>query len=129
MLEDECYANLNMNPEGNYLCGYIYNDNYLCVSDYNNNCIKIWDLVKKVKYNEIKYDGRNGYEIIPWNNKYTIVGYEGGFVIINIEEGKMVKKIRIDNTYVYGVKKMKLSKLGECLFIADDKYNIKLYSI
>ena len=129
MLEDECYANLNMNPEGNYLCGYIYNDNYLCVSDYNNNCIKIWDLVKKVKYNEIKYDSNFGYEIIPWNNKYAIVGSSGGFAIINIEEGKMVKKIKIGNTYVYGVKKMKLNKLGECLIIADSNYNIKLYSI
>ena len=85
MLEDECYANLNMNPEGYYYCGYIYNDNYLCVSDNNNNSIRIWDLVNKIIYKEIKYDGRYGYEIIPWNNKYTIVGCEGGFVIINIE--------------------------------------------
>ena len=44
MLEDECYANLTMNPEGLHCCGYIYNDNYLCVSDNNNNCIRIWDL-------------------------------------------------------------------------------------
>ena len=129
MLEDECYANLNMNPEGYHFCGYIYNDNYLCVSEYNNNSIRIWDLVNKIIYKEIKYDGRYGYEIIPWNNKYTIVGCEGGFVIINIEEGKMVKKIKLDNTDVKGVKKMKLNKLGECLIIADNKSNIKLYNI
>ena len=85
--------------------------------------------MNKIIYKEIKYDGRYGYEIIPWNNKYTIVGCEGGFVIINIEEGKMVKKIKLDNIYVYGVKKMKLNKLGECLIIADNNYNIKLYSI
>ena len=40
MLEDECYANLTMNPEGRYYCGYIYNDNYLCVSDYNKKLYK-----------------------------------------------------------------------------------------
>ena len=129
MLEDECYANLNMNTEGCYYCGYIYNDNYLCISDRKNNCIRIWDLVNKIIYKEIKYDGRYGKEIIPWNNKYTIVGCDDGFVIINIEEGKMVKKIKLDNIYVCGVKKMKLNKLGECLIIADNKYNIKLYSI
>ena len=109
MLEDECYANLKMNPEGYYCCGYIYNDNYLCVSEYNNNCIRIWDLVNKIINKEIKYDGRNGREIIPWNNKYAIVGCLGGFVIINIEEGKTVKQIKLDNTNVCGVKKIKLS--------------------
>ena len=129
MLEDECYANLTMNPEGYHCCGYIYNDNYLCVSDDNNNCIRIWDLVNKVKYKEIKYEDRYGYKIIPWNNKYTILGCYGGIVIINIEEGKIIKKIKLDNTYVQGVKKMKINKLGECLIIAHNNYNIKLYSI
>ena len=41
----------------------------------------------------------------------------------------MVKKIKLDNTNVYGVKKMKINKLGECLIISENKYNIKLYSI
>ena len=129
MLEDECYANLNMNSESDHFCGYIYNNNYLCVSDENNNCIRIWDLVNKIIYKEIKYDGRNGCEIIPWNNKYTIVGCDGGFVIINIEEGKMIKKIKLDNADVRGVKKIKLGNLGECLMISDNKSNIKLYYI
>ena len=128
ILEEECYANLNINPEGNHCCGYIYNDNYLCVSDYDNNCIRIWDLVNKIIYKEIKYDGSNGREIILWNNKYTIVGSWCCIVIINIEEGKMIKKIKLDNIYVCGVKKMKINKLGECLIISENNY-IKLYSI
>ena len=128
MLDDECYGNLTMNPEERHFCGYIYNDNYLCVSDYDNNCIRIWDLVNKVKYKEIKYEGRYGREIIPWNNKYTILGCYGGIVIINIEEGK-IRKIELDNIYVRGVKKMKINKLGECLIISDCNNNIKLYSI
>ena len=95
MLEDECYANLINNPEGKYYFGYIYNDNYLCVSDRNINCIRIWNILKKIIYKEIKYDGNYGREIIPWNNKYAIVGCNDSIVIINIEEGKMKKnKIR-----------------------------------
>ena len=129
MLDDECYANLTMNPEGDHYCGYIYNDNYLCVSDNDNNCIRIWDLVNKVKYKEIKYEGRCGRENIPWNNKYTILGCEGGIVIINIEEGKMIKKIKLDNMDVYGVKKMKINYIGKCLVISENINNIKLYSI
>ena len=41
MLEDECFANFNKEPEGYHLCGYIYNDNYLCVSDDDNKYIRI----------------------------------------------------------------------------------------
>ena len=41
----------------------------------------------------------------------------------------MVRKIKLDNTKVRGVKKMKINKLGECLIISDGDNNIKLYSI
>jgi len=134
MLKDECYATLTMNPEGKHCCGYIYNDNYLCVSDLDNNHIRIWDLVNKVIYKQINCDDKKGREIIPWNNKYAILGCDGGFVIINVEEGKMVKKIKLDNTYVEGVKKLKGSKIRECIMISisdnsDNSYKIKLYSL
>ena len=127
-LEDECYANLTTNSECSNLCGYIYKDNYLCLSDYNSTYIIIWDLINKIIYKKIEVWGINGREIIGWNDKYAIVGIENGIVIINIEEEK-VKKIEINNTYVYGVKKMKISKLGECLILSDSKKNIKLFSI
>jgi len=129
LLDDECYANLTMEHEGYHYSGYIYNDNYLCVSDDNNNSIRIWNLVNKVIYKEIKYDGKYGREIIPWNNKYAILGCFGGIVIVNIEEGKMVTKIKLDNTRVRGVKKMKINKLGECLIISDNNSSLKLYKI
>ena len=123
-----------MNPEGKHCCGYIYNDNYLCVSDLDNNYIRIWDLVNKEMYKQINYDGIRGREIIPWNNKYAILGCEGGFDIIDLEEGKLLKKIKIDNTYVEGVKKIRGNKLGECIMISisdnlDNSYKIKLYSL
>ena len=134
MLNDEFYANLIMNPEGKHCCGFICNDNYLCVSDLDNSCIRIWDLVNKEMYKQINFDGKRGREIIPWNNKYTILACEGGIAIIDIEEGKLVKKIKLDNTYVEGVKKIKGSKLRECIIISisdnsDNSYKIRLYSL
>ena len=41
----------------------------------------------------------------------------------------MIKKIKLDNVLVSGVKKMKLSKLGECLITSDSDGNIRLYNI
>ena len=134
MLKDEIYANLTMDPEGKHCCGYVYNDNYLCVSDLDNNNIRIWDLVNKVVYKQINYDGGKAREIISWNNKYAIIGCENGLAIINIEEGKMMKKIKLDNIFVEGIKKLKGSKIGECLVISisdnlESIYKIKLYSL
>jgi len=134
LLNDEFYANLIMNPEGKHCCGYIYNDNYLCVSDLDYSYIRIWDLVNKEMYKQINYDGKKGREILPWNNKYVIIAFEGGFHIIDIEEGKLVKKMKLDNTYVEGVKKLKGSKLNECIMMSisdnsDNSYKIKLYSL
>ena len=116
ILEDEYYGKLTKDPEGRHFCGYIYNDNYLCVSDNDNNYIRIWDLMNKVIYKQIKYDGY-GREIIPWNKKYIIVGSSGGIVIIDIEEGREVNKIKLD-TFVSGVKKKKLRGRGESLIIS-----------
>ena len=131
LLEDESYANLSMDPEGRNYCGYLYNDNYLCVSNYDQSFLRIWDLVNKVIYKQINYEAPNtcSYEIIPWNNNYSIFGCYDCFVIINIEEGKMVKKIDMKNEYIYGMKKIRLGQLGECLICSDSSNNIKLFSL
>ena len=106
-----------MFPEGSHYCGYLFNNNFLCVSDTENKYIRIWDLVNRSIYKQIKIDGYQGLEIIPWNPIYTIVACNDCFVIINIEEGKMVKKVIFeDNTsQLNGIKKIKLNDLGECL--------------
>ena len=110
------------------LCGYIYNNNYLCVSDNWNKYIRIWDLVNKSIYKQINYDAWNGLEIIPWNNKYTIIGCDSCFVIINIEEDKMIKKINSNKAKDFrGLKKIKMNDLGECL-IGSGNGNIELFS-
>ena len=132
IFEDENYANLSMDPEGSYYCGYLYNDNFLCVSDYDQQFIRIWDLAKKVIYKQINYDGTDcSYEIIPWNVNYSIFGCDGYFVIININEGKMVKKIDNSNLGdIRGIKKIKMGQLGECLICSGSSGNsIQLYSL
>ena len=134
IFKEECYFNFTMEKEAKFCCGYIYNNNYLCISDYNSNYIRIFDLLNKKIYKQISYDGKKAREIKPWNEKYAIVGCEAGFIIINIEEGIMVKKYAIDNILVEGVKKMKGNKLKESLIISisdnsDNSYKIKLYSL
>ena len=133
MLEDETYANLKFDPESQHYGGYLYNDNYLCVSHYHNKFIRIWDLVNKVIYKQINYDDPGyGYEIIQWNNQYSIVGDDKvSFVIIDIEEGKMVKRIQIKNitSELRGLKKIKLGQLGECLIGSDKEGNISLMGL
>ena len=133
IFEDENYANLSMDPEGSHYCGYLYNDNFLCVSDYSQKFIRIWDLAKKVIYKQINDDTSNGcsYEIIPWNVNYSIFGCDDSFVIININEGKMVKKIDNSNLgEIRGIKKIKMGQLGECLICSGSSGNsIQLYSL
>ena len=130
IFEDEKYAELPTQREGYQYCGYIYNQNYLCVSDRDNSLIRIWDLVNKNIYKQINYDGIGGYGIIPWNHAYTIVACETYFIVIDIEEGKMLKRILYeDEVKVKDIKKIKISNLGECLICSSEDNTIKLFNI
>ena len=131
MLEDENYAILKKDPDSNHFWGYIFNDNYLCVSDSDNKFIRIWDLVNKIIYKQIRYEADYSFGIIPWNNIYTIVACFDCFVIINIEESKMVKKVKLENTnpWLLTIRKIKTIQLGECLIGSDSYNNIRLFSL
>ena len=131
LLENECYTNLSMKPEHFHPCGFLYKDNYLCVSDNNNQIIRVWDLINKNIYKQINYDINRGYEILSWNKSYSILATKGCFVIFDIEEGKIIKRIHSDksNHYLQGIKKIKISDIGECLICADSDNCIKLYSL
>ena len=124
--ESENYATLISKPEGGHYCGFLYNDNYLCVSDSNNNLLRIWDLVKKSIYRIIKFDAQYGKEIVQWNDKYTIIGCNECLIIIDLEDGKEVKKIE-SNSNVLGVKKMKDDELGECLICSEGNNTITIF--
>ena len=131
LFEEECYASLNVEPEGSHYSGYIYNDNYLCVSDYFNSSIRIWDLVNKIIYKEIKYTGSYGSDIIHWNNIYSIIACGGGFVVIDVLKEKMLKMILLDNKKheLGSLKKIKINGVGECLICSDRSNNIRLFKI
>jgi WD40 repeat protein len=131
LLDDEIYATLSKDPEGYHYSGFIYNDNYLCVSDARNNFLRIWDLTNKSVDMEISFDASNAYEIIQWSKNIAIVGCKSCFVVIDISEGKMIKKVILDNTnnYLRGVKRIKMIQLGECLIGSDDSNNIRLFSV
>jgi len=131
LFEKECYASLNVEPEGSHYSGYIYNDNYLCVSDYFNSSIRIWDLVNKIIYKEIKYTGSYGSDIIHWNNIYSIIACGGGFVVIDVLKEKMLKMILLDNKKheLGSLKKIKINGVGECLICSDRSNNIRLFKI
>ena len=131
IFEDECYASLNVEPEGSHYSGYIYNDNYLCASDYFNSSIRIWDLVNKIIYKEIKYNGSYGSDIIHWNNIYSIIACGGGFVVIDILKEKMINKIILDNKKheLSSLKKIKFNGVEECLICSDRSNNIRLFKI
>ena len=130
IFDDENYANLIEEPEGGHYCGFVYNDIYLCVSDINNDFIRIWDLVKKVVNKTIKFSGKFGYEMVQWNATYTIIGCFQCLIIINIEEGKEVGKIKRYNGTIgtiFGLKKIYDKDLGECLICSENNNIIKIY--
>ena len=125
------YAVLRAEPKGIYTSGYLYNDNFLCVVDNEYNLIRIWDLVAKTIYKQISFDATYGYDIIPWNYKYTIVGCKACIIIIDINEEKVVKKISLNNEQceIRGLKKIYMEKYGECLIGSFSFNSIKLFAI
>lgn len=125
---NECYAKLTASGD-RYYCGFIYKKNYLCANDRNNKILRIWDLINKNIYKEIKYDGEIGKEIIPWNDTYTIIACNHCFIIVDIEKGKETNKITVEKSCLGGVKKIYLNNFGECLIAADFNNNIELFSL
>jgi len=131
ILKDEHYATLSNEPEGLHCCGYIFNDNFLCVTDYNNNLIRIWDLINKSIFSEIYYESNLAYGIIPWNDNYSIVACSGCLVIIDLKQKRMVNKISFKKLKpnFCGIKKIKLSNLGECVVCSDVNNSIRLFNL
>ena len=76
-----------------------------------------YGIINKVIYKQIEYKAKyqSVYEIVLWNNKYSIVGTHTAYVIIDIEEGKIIKINEVSNISIEGIKKIKLNNLGEYL--------------
>ena len=124
------YATLAYEPLGQFYWGYIYNQNNLYVSDDINNCISIWNLLNKTLNKTINCNAIKPREIIPWNNLNAIVACDDYLVIINIEDRKIIKKIKFDErkAWIRGVKKITIKNLGESLICSDGR-SIKLFPL
>ena len=127
IFEDEIYAILFLKgKDAKSYCGVVYKDIYLFESDYNNGVLRLWDLINK---NLIKmfYINNNLKGILNWDSEnIVLLGYQNGFSIFDLGKKLIIKNISCDNK-VRLLKKIKVSHLGECLIISDDKNNIKLY--
>ena len=130
LFENENYGKLSMGKMSNQIFCCLYKNNYLCVTSSSYNIIRVWDLVNKVIYKQIEYQGKyaGGYEMIHWNDKYSIIGADSQFVVLDIEEGKIIKQYKNENLNICGVKKIKLNNLGECL-ITSGYQNISLFHL
>ena len=127
IFENEIYAILFLKgKDAKSYCGIVYKDIYLFESDYNNGTLRLWDLINK---NLIKmfYINNNLKGILNWDSEnIVLLGYQNGFSIFDLGKKLTIKNISCDNK-VRLLKKIKVSHLGECLIISDDKNNIKLY--
>ena len=77
-------------------------------------------MVKKEVYKNIKFNAKFGYEMVQWNDKYTIIGCNECLIIIDIEKGEEVEKIEGNNGIIFGLKKIYDRDLGECLICSED---------
>ena len=120
LFENEVYAVLNTHKKGEHFCGYIYNQNFLCVSDFNSKFIFIWNLVNKSIYKQININILYGSEIFPWKNNLVVVGCDKGFAMVNIEEGKVVNRYKIDEDRKSGkgVKGINVKNYGDCFIVS-----------
>ena len=129
LFENENYAKLSMGKSPNQYYSCLYKKNFLCVTSRDAKYVRIWDLVNKVIYKQIDYEAlyNGGYEIVHWNDKYSIVGADTQIVIMDIEKGEKVIKV-VEGKNIVGVKKIKLNNLGECL-ITSGYENISLFHL
>ena len=120
LFENEVYAVLNTHKKGEHFCGYIYNQNFLCISDFNSKFIFIWNLVNKSICKQINIGALFGSEIFPWKNNLVVVGCDKGFAVVNIEEGKVVNRYKIDEDRKSGkgVKGINVKNYGDCFIVS-----------
>ena len=122
IFDDEIYANLTKENDGPHINGFLYKLKFLCVSTLNQGSITVWDLINKNVFQEIKFECKNCFEMIDWNNNYSIVGCGDYFCLINIEEGKIVKKLNFEHVSCYNIKRIELNKTQRCLLTSGDGF-------
>ena len=122
MLDYELYASFKVITQ--YKSGYIFNNQYLfAISEKSS--IRIWDLINKNLFMGFEHESTAGFDIIPWNDNFTLFSTNLYIYILNNED-YTTKKIK---GKIKGMKKLIIDNLGECLVGSDKFGNIQLYKI
>lgn len=95
--------------------------NKLISSSYDSN-VRIWNFNTGELLKTIKVYDDFIYGICLWNSKYLFVGaLRAEVLLVNLDEGKVVKTINENNGLNLTLKKANIPDLGDCLFIKNMK--------
>lgn len=133
LLKKENYCTFKSEIEGEeFLTGYIFskkNVDYLCTGSWNG-YVRIWDLIEKCEVNSVKTMYLELYNIIPWTNKYAIIGnkFNKCLMIINVDILDVGLKIKCESlNKVRCLKKIIHPIYGESLLCGGEDNNINLF--
>ena len=135
LLKKENYCTFMSEIEGEeFLTGYIFSKkkcDYLCTGSWNG-YVRIWDLNEKCEVNSVKTMYLELYCIIPWTNKYAIIGnkFNKCLMVINLDILEVDLKIKCENlNNTKCLKKIIHPFYGESLLCGGEDSNINLFII
>ena len=94
--------------------------------------IRIWNFHSAKLLNKIdirkNYGDQILYGLCLWNNKYLFIGNnKGQIILLELNNSKIIKQFQCNNGSILTIKKIVLSKYGECLISLGKKGAIQLW--
>ena len=132
LFENEVYSEINSEYESAHFHGFIYSKNnidYLCFSSFNG-YITIYDLYKKEIYKNIICPKCNLIQIVPLVDNYVVSSNFcfSEFIIVDIEQGKVISSYRNDNKdCIYNLKIINYKNYGKCILTCGTNKSIHLW--
>ena len=129
---EEVYSEIIIEPESTHFNGFIYSKNnldYLCFSSFNG-YITIYDLYNKKTFKRISCPACKLIEIFSLSDRYFISSdYSlSEFIIIDIEQGKVISKYRNNNKdCILNIKNIYLQNFGKCILTCGTQKTIHLW--
>ena len=132
LFENEIYSEIISEYESTHFHGFIYskkNVDYLCFSSFNG-YITIYDLYKKEVYKNILCPKCNSIQIVPLFDNYVISSNFclSEFLIVDIEQGKVISNYRNDNKdCICNIKFINFQNYGKCVLTCGTNKTIHLW--
>lgn len=132
LFEDEIYDEIIIDSNSIYFHGYIYSkncNNYLCFSSINGYII-IYDLFNKDILKKITCPKCKLIEIFSLSERYLVSSdcNLSEFIIIDIEQGKIINSYRNDNKdCIYNVKTIKYKNFGRYILTCGSNKKIHVW--